>query len=102
MKVRYTKSALNQLEAILTYIQMHSPQGSKKVQGRICELINVLETHPFIGVTTSDRRIRRVVATPYPYVILYQSSLPQGKAKAQVPSQARLPAKTLARLLRPR
>ncbi len=72
MKVRYTKSALNQLEAILTYIQMHSPQGSKKVQGRICELINVLETHPFIGVTTSDRRIRRVVATPYPYVILYQ------------------------------
>ncbi len=72
VKVRYTKSALKQLHAVLTYIQMHSPQGAENVQRRISELLNVLETQPFIGVRTIDPRIRRLVAAPCPYVVLYQ------------------------------
>ncbi|MGO9546284.1 MAG: type II toxin-antitoxin system RelE/ParE family toxin [Rhodomicrobium sp.] len=72
VKVRYTKSALKQLHTVLTYIQMHSPQGAQSVQERINELLSVLRTHPYIGARTSDPRIRRLAATPYPYVILYQ------------------------------
>lgn len=72
MRVRYTKTALRQLREILGYIQSQSPQGERHAQQRIAELLTVLETHPRIGVRTDDRRIRRLVATPYPYVILYQ------------------------------
>ncbi len=72
VKVRYTKSALKQLTSVLDYIQMHSPRGAQSVREQISELLNVLETHPLIGVRTNDPRIRRIVATPYPYVVLYE------------------------------
>jgi plasmid stabilization system protein ParE len=72
VKVRYTRSALRQLEQVLSYIEAHSPQGAKKVEMRIQELLGILETQPQIGRKTSDPRIRRIVATPYPYVVLYQ------------------------------
>lgn len=74
MTVRYTKTALRQLGNILAYIKSHSPQGARHVQERLAGLLSVLETHPHIGVRTDDRRIRRLVSTPYPYVILYQVS----------------------------
>ncbi len=71
MKVRYTRSALRQLEKLLAYIEAHSPQGAKNVQMRLQELLGILEMQPLIGRATDDPRIRRIVATPYPYV-LYQ------------------------------
>jgi toxin ParE1/3/4 len=72
VKVRYTRSALRQLEKLLAYLEAHSPQGAKRVQMRIQELLGILEMQPLIGKATNDPRIRRIVATPYPYVVLYQ------------------------------
>jgi toxin ParE1/3/4 len=72
VKVRYTRSALRQLEKLLAYIEAHSAQGAKSVQIRMQELLGILEMQPLIGRATDDPRIRRIVAAPYPYVVLYQ------------------------------
>lgn len=72
MKLRYTLPALADLDSILTYIADASPQGAKRVQKRIQDVINLLLAHPQIGVRTDDPDIRRLTTTPYPFLIFYE------------------------------
>jgi toxin ParE1/3/4 len=72
VRLRYTLPALVDLDAILDYITAHSPQGAHRVQGRIQTIIDLLLQHPHIGRRTNDPAIRRIGATPYPYLIFYQ------------------------------
>ena len=72
MKVRFTLPALADLDSILNYIAVHSPQGAKRVQRRIRDMINVLSGHPHIGVRTDDPTIRRLSTPPYPYLVFYE------------------------------
>ena len=96
MKVRYTKSALRQLSAILAYIETHSPQGAQKVQARIARLIGALEMQPFIGVATSKRGVRRAVAIPtltsffMKFVVTGSLSAPSGMGRAKGINHRRL------------
>jgi plasmid stabilization system protein ParE len=68
----FTVSALKELDAILSYIQAHSPSGARQVQSRIKALTDLLCYHPLAGQRTSRFPIRRIVATPYPYVLFYK------------------------------
>jgi len=72
MRLRYTKPALADLDSILDYIAMHSGQGAARVHARIAAVIDLLLTQPRIGVQTDDATIRRIGATPYPYMIFYE------------------------------
>ena len=72
MKVRYTTPALADLDSILDHIAAHSPQGAGRVQARIQTIIDLLLTHPYIGVRTDDPSIRRLTTQPYPYLIFYE------------------------------
>lgn len=72
MRLRYTLPALADLDSILTYIADASPQGAKRVQKRIQDVINLLLTHPQIGIRTEDPVIRRLTTTPYPFLIFYE------------------------------
>jgi plasmid stabilization system protein ParE len=74
VRLRYTLPALADLSAILDYIAAHSPQGARRVQTRIRTIIDLLLQHPHIGRRTSDPAIRRIGATPYPYVIFYEAT----------------------------
>jgi toxin ParE1/3/4 len=74
MKLRYTLSALADLETIFDYITQHSPQGARRVQSRIQTIIDVLVQHPHIGTRTSDPTIRRMTILPYPYLIFYEAT----------------------------
>jgi hypothetical protein len=49
-----------------------SPHGAARVQARIKTVIDLLPSHPFIGGRTDDPTIRRLVVTPYPYLVLYE------------------------------
>jgi toxin ParE1/3/4 len=44
------------------------------VQGRIQKIIDLLLQHPQIGRRTNDRAIRRMVVTPFPYLIFYEAT----------------------------
>ena len=74
MNLRYTLPALADLDAILNYIDQHSPQGVANVKSRIQTIINLLLLHPLIGTRTDDPAIRRMTTPPYPYLVFYEAS----------------------------
>lgn len=74
VKLRYTLPALADLSAILDYIAAQSPQGARRVQARIRTLTELLLLHPHIGRRTNDPVIRRMTATPYPYLVFYEAT----------------------------
>ena len=72
MKLRYTSPALADLASILDHVAEHSPQGARRIQQRIQMVTGLLQTHPRIGARTDDPTIRRLLTTPYPYLIFYE------------------------------
>jgi plasmid stabilization system protein ParE len=74
VKLRYTLPALADLGSLLDYIAAQSPQGARRVQGRIRAIIDLLLHYPGIGTRTDDPVIRRMTALPYPYVIFYEAT----------------------------
>lgn len=72
MRLRYTRPALADLDAILDYMAAHSPKSAARIHARIETVVNILVTHPNIGAQTDDPTIRRLTATPYPYLIFYE------------------------------
>jgi plasmid stabilization system protein ParE len=74
VKLRYTLRAAAELDEVLTYIEERSPQGALRVQTRIQVIINLLLRHPHAGQLTSKGHLRRMVASPYPYLIFSQAT----------------------------
>jgi plasmid stabilization system protein ParE len=72
VKLRYTLSALADLDQILSYIAPRSPRGARRVQARIGAIIDLLLTHPHLGRRTHEPTIRRASTPPYPYLIFYE------------------------------
>jgi toxin ParE1/3/4 len=72
MRLRYTRPALADLDSILDYIAVRSPQGAQRVHARIGAAIDLLLPQPRIGVATENPTIRRITVTPYPYLIFYE------------------------------
>ena len=74
MRLRYTLQAATELDEVLSYIEARSPQGARRVQTRIQVIINFLLQHPHAGQLTSKGRLRRVIASPHPYLIFYEAT----------------------------
>jgi plasmid stabilization system protein ParE len=74
VKLRYTLRAAAELNEVPAYITDRSPLGARQVQARIQAIINLLLQHPHAGQLTSNRRLRRMVVSPYPYLIFYEAT----------------------------
>jgi plasmid stabilization system protein ParE len=74
VRLRYTLQAAAELDEVLTYIATRSPQGARRVQLRMQVIIDLLLQHPHAGQLTSKGPLRRMVASPYPYLIYYQAT----------------------------
>lgn len=74
MNIRYTRRALADLDAILSHIEDRSPTGAINVKARLKALVELLSEHPRIGRSTGKADVRRVVATPHPYLIFYRAT----------------------------
>lgn len=74
VRLRYTRPALADLDAILTYIASASPRGAQRVQARIQTIIDLLVLHPQVGTRTDDPTIRRMTTPPYPYLVFYEAT----------------------------
>lgn len=74
MKLRYTLRGAAELDKALDYIEAQSPQGARHVQTRIHVIINLLLQYPHAGQLTSKGRLRRMVVSPYPYLIFYHAT----------------------------
>jgi toxin ParE1/3/4 len=62
------------LAQILDEIAAESPQGARHVQKRIKTIIDLLPHYPQSGKATSLSGLRRIVATPYPYLVFYKAT----------------------------
>jgi toxin ParE1/3/4 len=74
VKLRYTLPALDDLKAILDYIDRQSPQGAARVKNRIQAIVDLLLLHPLVGTRTDDPATRRMATPPYPYLIFYEAT----------------------------
>ncbi|KQQ30731.1 hypothetical protein ASF53_18325 [Methylobacterium sp. Leaf123] len=72
MKVRFTLAALRQIERILGEAEVHSPHGAAGMRTRFSAVIGLLEDYPLAGQATSRKGARRIVLTPYPYILFYR------------------------------
>jgi toxin ParE1/3/4 len=72
VKLLYTRPALDDLKEIANYLDPRSPQGARQVRHRIKTLIEQLPHQPFLGKRTEDPTIRRLITTPYPYLVFYE------------------------------
>ena len=72
MRLRFTRVALADLDAIFDYIAAESPRGAKRAQTRIHAIIDLIAEHSQIGARTDNPAIRRMVVSPYPYLVFYE------------------------------
>ena len=71
MRLRYQKRALQQIDKALGYIKARSPDGAAKVEARLTAVVTLIQLQSFVGRKTSIPGVRRLVLTPYPYLIDY-------------------------------
>lgn len=72
MRLRLTRTAARQLDRVLTGIAAESPQGARNVQERIRDVMHLLLQYPYAGQATERPGIRRMVVSPYPYLLTYR------------------------------
>jgi plasmid stabilization system protein ParE len=70
--IRYNRRAVQDLEIIAGHIRERSPDAAARVRERIENLIGGLGDFPYQGTPTDRPGIRRLVATPFPYLIFYR------------------------------
>jgi len=71
LKLRYTSTALRQIEDALSYTAARSPQGAENLRDRILSAASLISEHPRAAMATSRANTRRMVLSPYPYVLFF-------------------------------
>ena len=72
MKLRLTRTAARQLDHVLADITRHYPPSADAVLQQIGACLELLLRHPYAGQMTDRRGIRRIVVSPYPYIMTYR------------------------------
>ena len=71
MRVRWSETALAELEDIFSYIHQHSRSAAAAVVERIEALTALLEEFPLLGPLTEEAPIRVLSVVRYPFLIFY-------------------------------
>ena len=74
MNVRYTKTALKHIAAIVDHIQRDNPSAATDVREAIQSTIDKVVAFPSIGSDTDRPDIRVISARPYTYLIFYTAA----------------------------
>ncbi|MBB4003953.1 type II toxin-antitoxin system RelE/ParE family toxin [Aurantimonas endophytica] len=71
MRLRYTETALRQIDEALFYKAAQSPRVAARFSKRILAATALIEADPNAAQATSRSRTRRVFLAPYPYFLFY-------------------------------
>jgi toxin ParE1/3/4 len=71
MKVRWSETALTEVDDIFAYIHEHSRTAATAVVERIENLAALLEEFPFVGHLTDEASVRLLSVVRYPFLIFY-------------------------------
>lgn len=70
MRVRYTRTALDEIEDILTYLAGRNPVAASAVAARIEQVVSWIAEFPRIGHAL-DEEVRMLPLGRYPFLIFY-------------------------------
>ena len=71
MRVRYTATALQELEEIIAYIARDNPVAAGAVASEIERAIGMISRHPLMAPKVHESGLRAKLITRYPYRIFY-------------------------------
>ncbi len=71
MRLRFTPAASADIDAILSFLEEHSPQGARRTAERLDAAINMLLLNPRLGRRTSKSGVRRLVLARQRYLVFY-------------------------------
>jgi plasmid stabilization system protein ParE len=72
MKLRYSRRAQSELEAISAYLYLRSPSAANAVVQAIEGRIAKLSDSPWIGPATDESDTHELIVVGYPYKIYYR------------------------------
>jgi toxin ParE1/3/4 len=71
MRVRYTKTALAEIDDILTYISKDNPLAAEEVETVVRATVARLLDYPRLAIETDVPGVRVAPVLPYRYLIFY-------------------------------
>jgi len=71
MKVRFTATAVDEIQKIHDYIAEHNPMAAKAVLWRIEELVARISRFPNIARAVDPTGLRVFPVVPFPYLVFY-------------------------------
>ncbi len=71
MRVRYTETALREVDEIFAYIANHSVVAAAAVVERVDELVGQLSEFPYMAQETDIAGVRKFPLGRFPYVVYY-------------------------------
>ena len=71
MKIRWSETALSELDDIFSYIQRNNRLAAIAVVERIEALTALLEEFPLVGHLTDEAGVRVLAVVRYPFLIFY-------------------------------
>jgi toxin ParE1/3/4 len=71
MKLRYSETALRELDEIFAYISDRNRSAAVAVVDRVERLTSLIAEMPFIGHVTDEEGVRMMPVVRYPFLIFY-------------------------------
>ena len=75
MELRWTPSALRDIDDAGNYIAQDHPPAAAGMGRRIVEAVDYLEQHPALGRSGRLRHIRELVVSGTPFIVIYRVRL---------------------------
>ena len=72
MNIRYTETALREIESIFAYVAEHNPIAAAQIVTRVTGLVSRLDEFPYLGHVVDEQDVRIVPLGRYPYLIFYR------------------------------
>ena len=73
MKVRYTETALREVDEILSHIAADNPLAADEVAAIFQATVRRLADYPRLAIETDDPSVRVAPVLPYRYLIFYET-----------------------------
>jgi len=71
MTVKYTETALEEIEDILSYIAKDNSDAALRVSAAILATIDRIAEFPLMGVETDVAEVRMTLVLPYRYLVFF-------------------------------
>jgi plasmid stabilization system protein ParE len=71
MQMRYTATALRELDEIFQYIAERSPAAAKAIVERVEQTVALLADFPEMAQRTNERGVLRMPVGSYPFLVFY-------------------------------